>query len=100
MIYYTSDFHFGHKRILDFERNQFKDINEHDRFIMTVLENRLSSQDELYFLGDLGWTSEEIAIRFKNLRGKKYMIIGNHDKDKTYLYKSKYGFTHVYKYPI
>ena len=32
--YILSDTHFGHKKILDFERFNFKSIEEHDDFII------------------------------------------------------------------
>lgn len=32
--YVISDLHFNHKNILDYERNEFNDINEHDEYIV------------------------------------------------------------------
>lgn len=98
MIYFTSDFHFGHEIIIELERISFPNINTHDNAIMDILE-QLSSSDVLYFLGDLGWPDEEITKRLKSLACKKYMIIGNHDKYKVESYETNYGFK-VYKYPI
>ena len=82
MIYFVADTHFGHYRILDFERHQFEDIKEHDNYIMRCLERTIQNKDDvLYFLGDFMFgRHEDIITRFKKLPGKKIVISGNHDK--------------------
>lgn len=100
MIYFTSDFHFSHSRILSFERWNFTSIQEHDEYVMKMLEEKLGKDDILYFLGDLGWPSEDIVRRIRALECQKYMIVGNHDKKSDIYYKEELGFTEVYNHPL
>lgn len=51
--YFCSDFHFGHKVIIDIERTDCRTIEEHDDKILGILKT-LTANDELYFLGDFG----------------------------------------------
>ena len=91
MKYFISDTHFGHKRILEFERgNKFKTIEEHDNFIMSVIKERVKKDDILYHLGDFGFGIKyhcdndeyfkKIINEYKNLPCRKIIVIGNHDK--------------------
>lgn len=100
MIYFISDFHFGHKKIIEFERWNFRDIQEHDEKIMNMLEECICDNDILYFLGDLGWPNDDIIKRFNNLKCKKFMIVGNHDTKTFEYYKTKLSFDEIYEYPI
>lgn len=52
--YFCSDFHFGHVKIIEFERQDCSSIEEHDERILSTLEKLLFATDEMYFLGDFG----------------------------------------------
>lgn len=99
MKYFISDFHFGHKKILTFERCQFTGIEQHDDYILSLWKKTIQNDDTVYFLGDFGNLQEEKQELFKNLPGYKIMITGNHDKRaiNTYL---QIGFDEVYTTPI
>ena len=86
----TSDSHFGHKRILEFERGKrFASIKEHDDFILSKWDEWMGKCDKakgvFVFLGDFGQPSadflEEIERVFKSHSCEKWAIYGNHDKD-------------------
>lgn len=98
MEYFISDTHFGHQRILSFERGErFKSIAEHDDFIMSLIEKKVKKDDTLYHLGDFMFGEvDEIIERWKKLPCKKILILGNHDKYE----KMKYLFTEVHRYPL
>jgi len=97
--YFCSDFHFGHELMVRKERIDCKTVEEHDDKILYFL-NLLSENDELYFLGDFGYLSDEKATRFKNLKCKKHMVMGNHDHYPMEHYKNRYGFETVYPGPF
>lgn len=81
MDYALSDTHFNHKKIIEFERVRFSSIEEHDDFIMSMIESYdLQKDDVLYHLGDVGNPTNEIRERWKKLKCKKILIRGNHDK--------------------
>lgn len=97
MNYYVSDTHFGHSNVLEFERHQFKTIEEHDNYIMTLIENTVKPEDTLYHLGDFAfYLSEDIANRWNALKCYKVLILGNHDK---YEFCRHY-FDEVHRYPL
>ena len=100
MEYYISDLHLGHRNVLDFERRNFKTIQEHDDFILNMLKQTLGKDDTLYCLGDIGFPSDEQVEIFKNLPCKKVLIMGNHDKKNATYYFTKMGFNEVYKHPV
>ena len=84
MIYFTSDLHLGHDKIIDFERIKFKTIEEHDNDIYKNIST-LHSSDKLYILGDLG-KIDPIKWHSYNIKCKIYLLKGNHDKSKDYIY--------------
>lgn len=97
--YFCSDFHFGHVKIIEIERMECATIQEHDEKILKMLE-KLQASDELYFLGDFGFLNSEMTLRFKNIRAKKHMLIGNHDNKALSFYQEKYGFDYVHPGPF
>lgn len=87
MIFFTSDLHFFHKAVIDFENRPFEDVDEMNAEIVrrwnTVVKN---DSDEIYILGDVsfGKNSETFEL-IKKLKGRKYLISGNHDKLSLYV---------------
>ena len=85
MKYFTADTHFGHSNIIKFEnqpfRNQFKNIGEHDEFLINAWNSVVKYEDEIYILGDMFFGNIKNATWvIHQLRGRKYFIRGNHDK--------------------
>ena len=92
-VYFTSDWHLGHKNILKY-RPQFKSIEEHDNTFITNFNETISKRDIVYFLGDIVFTDDALE-QFKQLRYcRKILYLGNHD----YLHSTKYTgvFDEVY----
>lgn len=82
MIYFTSDLHFGHKNILQFQKNRkFESIEEMDKTLIKNWNNKVKDNDEIYILGDFTLKKDEEYILniLNQLNGKKYLIKGNHD---------------------
>ena len=86
MIYYTSDLHFGHKNIIKYENRPFKDIEEMQYELIKRWNNKVKSNDDhIYILGDFAFKGSNLSIDHineivDNLKGKKHLIIGNHDQ--------------------
>src|SRR5574344_753877 len=95
MDYFISDLHLGHEKIIEFERTDFKTIQEHDDYIISQLKKKIySGEDTLYILGDIGWNWH----RLEEINAKKILIRGNHDTmRKADLLKV---FDEVHDYPI
>lgn len=79
---FTSDPHLSHKNIINFERTQFKTIEEHDAFIKHLIQSNVKPNDTLYVLGDVGEMSDENIKFWKSLPCKTILIRGNHDTQK------------------
>lgn len=100
MRYFISDFHFGHARIIKWERTQFKTIEEHDNFLINKFSEwrkKLNREDEFWFLGD--WGEIDYLYLLDDLKCKKIMVMGNHDpKENIHLYEEHFNI--VYQYPV
>lgn len=80
-LLFTSDLHLGHANILT-SRPQFSDIDEHDQYIIKRWNKKVKANDEVYILGDMIFrSSHSPAYYLSNLKGRKHLIIGNHDED-------------------
>lgn len=99
MIYFFSDLHIGDKGIINYERTEFKTVEEHNDFIAATLQ-KLHETDLLYILGDLGWDLEKIKEIFKTLKCKVILILGNHDKRNINFYRTLPNVIEVYQTPI
>lgn len=85
MVYFSSDFHLGHKAILKY-RPQFSTIEDHDNAIFSQLE-KLTKRDQLFILGDFLFDCpnfENYLVRLSKLQAKFKLIMGNHDSLKLY----------------
>lgn len=77
-VWYTSDLHFGHKRVS--ELRGFKDTTHHDEEISLEWERVVSKNDIVYVLGDIAVGNYRYALDLlKTLPGRKHLISGNHD---------------------
>lgn len=83
-IWIFSDPHFNHKNIINFERTQFKDIQEHNQTIVDNINSVIKPSDTIICLGDLGigWEPYIDAIKCD----RKVLVMGNHDKQSTSQY--------------
>lgn len=81
MNYFISDLHIHHSNIIHYDNRPFVDIDEHDAFIMQKWNNRVKDDDDVYVLGDIGFANIDFIVDYyKQLKGKKHLIAGNHDK--------------------
>jgi calcineurin-like phosphoesterase family protein len=85
-VFFSSDFHFGHKVIAPKYRN-FSSTKEHDEALLDLL-SKVKREDVLFILGDFlfdceeyEWYLEQVAkmpLRIK-------LLLGNHDSKRLYL---------------
>lgn len=76
MIYFTSDQHFDHKKMLE-TRPQFKTLDEMNDTIIQNFNSKVTKNDITYMLGDFCWSNYEKF--FDRLNGRFVFIFGNHD---------------------
>lgn len=81
MNLYTADLHFGHSNVINFDHRPFIDVDEMDRTLIALWNNRVRNDDDVWILGDLIYRSSKDATWYlRQLKGKKHLIIGNHEK--------------------
>lgn len=78
--FYISDLHFGHKNIIRYDNRPFSSVEEMDQTLIKNWNNVVTDQDFVYILGDISWYDEYKTVEiFKQLKGSKILIKGNHD---------------------
>lgn len=81
ITWFTSDTHFGHPNIIKYCNRPFKNIGEHDYFLIQRWNERVSSEDTVYHLGDFCFKKNGMGAKFylSQLNGKIIVVRGNHD---------------------
>ena len=79
MIYYISDTHFGDERVMRLAMRPFDSVTAMNNYMINQWNTKISSDDEIYILGDFA-VSDDIAMEMlQRLNGHKHLIVGNHD---------------------
>lgn len=80
MIYFIADTHFGHENVIKFCNRPFSCADEMDEVLIENWNSRVRWNDSIFILGDMFFRATEIESILKRLKGKKHLIVGNHDK--------------------
>ena len=89
MIYFSSDFHFGHKMIIQYSERPFKNVSKMNHSLVTNWNRMVKKDDIGYILGDLTLrrhADHNLMEIVGSMNGRKRLIIGNHDKIKWFEY--------------
>ena len=80
-LFLISDTHFGHKKILEFEKDSrpFSTIEEHDEKLIENWNKTVGKKDVIIHLGDVLFGASAFASVLPRLNGIKRLILGNHD---------------------
>lgn len=78
--FYISDLHIGHKNIMVHDQRPFYDLEDMKQSIIQNWNSVVSSNDEVYILGDMFWNNDDIPDVLQQLKGNLYLIKGNHDR--------------------
>lgn len=86
-IWFTSDTHFGHKNIIEFEHNArpFATIQEMHEAMIERWNNVVKPKDLVYHLGDVVFGKGYLPI-MDRLNGRKRLVMGNHDQYESKVY--------------
>ena len=81
MLYFTSDLHFYHEKIIKHANRPFYNAEEMNRALLRNWNKKITPADEVYILGDLTMKGpEHAAVILRTLNGRKHLIRGNHDR--------------------
>lgn len=85
--WFISDTHFGHRAILTYssEKRQFNSLEEHDEYIIQEWNKLIRDDDKVFHCGDFCLNRSKLQVASR-LRGRKILIMGNHDTFKTQEY--------------
>ena len=80
--YYIADLHFFHGAMNEYmDRRGFAGMLEMNEYMIKKWNGKVSQKDDVVILGDLSWgNAEETNSLLKRLKGKLYLIRGNHDR--------------------
>lgn len=89
MRYYISDCHFWHKTVLDkMDKRGFETVEEMNDYMIRQWNSKVRKNDDVVILGDFSWgNAQQTMDILHQLKGRKYLIRGNHDlylKDKDF----------------
>jgi calcineurin-like phosphoesterase family protein len=80
--YWTSDWHWGHERIIELCNRPFKSIGEMNREILDRVNSVVTSRDTLVILGDviMGRFEETVKLLAQVQAKRIWILPGNHDR--------------------
>jgi calcineurin-like phosphoesterase family protein len=86
MIYITSDHHFGHKKIIEYEDRPFDSCGDMNRALIDNWNRVVCKDDFVIHLGDFSMMCPDMTRDLcRELAGQIIMINGNHDhRTRTY----------------
>lgn len=79
MVYFTADTHFGHANIIKSCGRPFADVEEMNEAMIAAWNERVTENDTVYIVGDMFFLCKDVESILNRLRGKKSLILGNHD---------------------
>jgi len=77
-IYFTADLHFGHDNIRRYCKRPFDTVHHMNKAFTENWNSTVGPKDEVFILGDFAFRDHYKYA--SQLNGKKYLILGNHDK--------------------
>lgn len=82
MRYYIADLHFFHGAMNDrMDRRGFANVEEMNEYMLGKWNKKVRKNDDVIIIGDLSWGSaKETDTLLKQLKGKLYLVCGNHDR--------------------
>lgn len=82
MRYYIADLHFFHGALNEkMDKRGFESAQAMNEYMLSQWNRRVGKNDEVVILGDLSWGKpKETNDLLEKLRGRLYLIEGNHDR--------------------
>lgn len=84
-IWLTSDTHFNHGNIIEYEQRPFEDLEAMTKFIIARWNQLIKPGDTVFHLGDFALTygtkhAKLVDDILADLNGQKWLVTGNHDR--------------------
>ncbi len=92
---YTADPHFYHPNLITKCNLPFKNDDHKTRVIIRNWNSVVTDDDDVYIVGDFTMLSakhrHKYVVILNKLKGRKHLVNGNHDQNKTFFYAGDYG---------
>lgn len=99
--FFTSDHHFGHKHIIDFESRPFADVGQMNEAMIVSWNSVVGKEDKVFHLGDFSFLNKDATKDIlTKLNGYKVLIMGNHDRGRSRVWWLDAGFAEVSEHPL
>lgn len=100
--YVYSDPHFDSEKIIVNGQRPFQDVAHMNRTLIERYNATVKKQDICYWLGDVmyGASKEKVSNILRQLHGRKYLILGNHDRGHSEKWWLDAGFDKVFSNPV
>ena len=79
MIYFIADTHFGHANVVWMCERPYPDVDAMNEALIAAWNERVHGNDTVYIVGDMFFHCADPESILKRLKGKKHLIVGNHD---------------------
>lgn len=81
-LFFTSDEHYGHKKIIEFCNRPFASVEEMTERMVENHNAKVSKGSRVYHLGDMFFKMHHMdALKvLDRLNGQHYLVLGNHDE--------------------
>lgn len=100
--YVYSDPHFDSQKIISLTKRPFSSVEEMNAVLIENYNAVIQDRDAVcYWLGDVMYsaTKEKVSKLLGKMNGRKYLILGNHDRNHTETWWRDCGFEKVFTYP-
>jgi len=97
-----ADLHFGGENIIRYENRPFSSVEEMTQVLIDNWNAVVTEEDTVFVLGDFstGQSKEQDASILKRLKGRKILVMGNHDTHRTPEEWRGIGFAECSLWPI
>lgn len=80
MIYFTADLHFYHENIIKLTGRPYRNAEQMNQSLVSNWNSIITPADKVYILGDVTMKGAAPAMDIlTKLKGRKYLVKGNHD---------------------
>ena len=79
MTFFTADQHFGHFNIMRLSKRPFASLDEMNETMIARWNDKVRDEDTVYILGDLFFRAATVEPTLQRLKGRKHLVLGNHD---------------------
>lgn len=100
-VFVCADLHFSHKNIIKYENRPFEDIHDMNKQLVRNWNRVVQKDDIVYVLGDVSFAGNSATRELiTKLNGRKMLIMGNHDRDRSPAKWQDLGFEWVSPHPV